>query len=948
MIDSCNALYIYNFRWAILVILFVLMGTSRIFGQTAIGAVKGLLRDSAHNYVMPAATVSIYKSENGELVSYQLANSYGRFLFKQLPIGVSLRLIATYTGYKPTKQEFVVYPETAEIDLGVISMDRLAISLREITVSSLPPVQMRGDTLEFNADAFKLDTNAVVEDMLKKLPGVTVWSDGVITVNGKKIHKLLVEGKEFFGGDSKIALQNLSKDAVRKIQVYEDKNDPEPMDLKTNMNIVLKKDKKNGYFGKIGGSVGTTSRYDGNGVISYFSPKDQISIGGVINNVNKTADDINSLIRINSFKGQGINNEYNADFTKPGSFEFRAVGFTAMHDFSKRENTNIDTNNLKVDYFTTNSHVGSNEQLNTVISLTPDNVLTQETIIVASSRTNQHGMQTAYEKKFDHAYFNASYGFMHNLSDYYNIYNSTTEGGSMGGRSTNSEEHNRREKAAGHSGRVKFTSNRYADYGFNQTRSVDMELEYWFNLNHSTNNRNHTTSFSSTDTSENKLFNRRYAIVSDAAEHHFSNSFNDILGLSSYKEPYLRIDVKNQLTYYKNISADVVSDLSERGGFYLPNVNLTTHNDTRILDYMPGMNISKTISSRLSNRYSRTWHFDLFARAQLYGFRNTSLKDFQNLKRSYWYFVPSSSLGYKNNHLGSFRNSFLLRYKTAVTYPTLQQWAPLVDDANIYFLEFGNIGLEPSYSHDLSFDFDYSSSNIKNEFQGSMQIAVGSTNNFITDSSYYDELGRSVYYPINVPNERHLTHGAKVTKLFKFDEHQLQSAVKYNMSYSRNSSSLNGTFYDIERYSWTTNAELTYNYKELAGVLGHTWFRNESDRLGLSKYRYTNLKLYAGISFTSHLGPFIGSRLDINKSKASNTDNIYFTIWNVDLGYRFLKGRNAEVKLSGLDLLHQNNNIFNTIGNNTIVTGTRNVLQQYFMVTLAYYPRKFGIRKTDN
>ncbi|HEY9535714.1 MAG TPA: hypothetical protein VIQ77_14355, partial [Mucilaginibacter sp.] len=282
-----------------------------------VGTVTGLLRDSVHNYVMASATLAIYKVKDNELVSYQLSNNFGKFQFKLMPVGVPLRIVVTHVGYISTKKEFIISPKTKTIDLKTINIQRIDLSLKEVVISAAQaPMQMHGDTLEFNASAFKLDTNAVMEDLLRKLPGVTVWGDGAITVNGKTISRLLVDGKDFFGGDNKIALQNIPKNSVQKVQVYQNKEDKDPITPKTEMNIVLKKDKKDGFFGKFGLGGGTREHYAADGMITYFSPKTQVAVVGAYNNVNKTAYNVNTLMGFNSFKGEGINNDYHSDFTR--------------------------------------------------------------------------------------------------------------------------------------------------------------------------------------------------------------------------------------------------------------------------------------------------------------------------------------------------------------------------------------------------------------------------------------------------------------------------------------------------------------------------------------------------------------------------------------------------------------------------------------------------------
>ncbi|MCH5689671.1 hypothetical protein LWM68_38865 [Niabella sp. W65] len=136
-----------------------------------------------------------------------------------------------------------------------------------MVVKAVVPITMNGDTLEINPAAFKLDSNAVVEDMLRRVPGITMWGDGTITVNGRKVNNVYVDGKPFFG-DPAMATQNLPKNAIEKIQVYKetdytkDNIDDNPADSMLTMNIKLREDKKFGYFGKAGAGIGTDGRYE--------------------------------------------------------------------------------------------------------------------------------------------------------------------------------------------------------------------------------------------------------------------------------------------------------------------------------------------------------------------------------------------------------------------------------------------------------------------------------------------------------------------------------------------------------------------------------------------------------------------------------------------------------------------------------------------------------------
>jgi len=180
---------------------------------TRIGTVKGIARDTAQKYVLKSATVSIYKAIDSSIVSYQVTNNYGEFNFKNLPVNLLLRLEISNVGYAPTSKNFTILGDKNAVDLGTLIVNRRDIMLDDVVIS-VPPMSMNGDTLEFNAAAFKVDTNATVEDMLKMIPNITLWGDGQITVNGAEVKSLKVNGKSFFGDNVKVAIQNIAANAL--------------------------------------------------------------------------------------------------------------------------------------------------------------------------------------------------------------------------------------------------------------------------------------------------------------------------------------------------------------------------------------------------------------------------------------------------------------------------------------------------------------------------------------------------------------------------------------------------------------------------------------------------------------------------------------------------------------------------------------------------------------
>ena len=186
-------------------------------------SIEGTIMDSVLKKTLTSATVSLANAKDSSLINFTRANEDGFFQFKNIVPGKYL-LSVSYIGYQPLWLGLKM-GTTNKLSLGNIYLtDASQISTVTVTARR-PPVVINGDSIEFNSENFKTVPNAVVEDMLKKMPGIEVDKAGAITVNGKSVTKVYVNGKEFFTGDPKMATKNLPADAVDKIQVYDRKSD---------------------------------------------------------------------------------------------------------------------------------------------------------------------------------------------------------------------------------------------------------------------------------------------------------------------------------------------------------------------------------------------------------------------------------------------------------------------------------------------------------------------------------------------------------------------------------------------------------------------------------------------------------------------------------------------------------------------------------------------------
>ncbi len=267
--------------------------------------VKGAVVDTAGT-ALPNAMVVALAREDSVLVKFSLTNGEGNFALTRLPAGEYI-LQVTLIGYETIRRDLDV--TTADVEAGQVTMSVLAVEVDPLVVSieHVPFINHR-DTLSYNAAAFGTPPNATVEDLLKRLPGIEVDDDGSITAQGEAVQNVLVDGREFFGGDGTIATRNLPADAIRQIDVYDkesdmaeftgiaDGNEERTLDLK------LREEAKVGYFGRTNGALGSDvntqpriggtsaddARYDGFLNLNRFSPSGQYAVILNANNVNQS------------------------------------------------------------------------------------------------------------------------------------------------------------------------------------------------------------------------------------------------------------------------------------------------------------------------------------------------------------------------------------------------------------------------------------------------------------------------------------------------------------------------------------------------------------------------------------------------------------------------------------------------------------------------------------
>ena len=260
-------------------------------GQSERGSISGKLIDEITEEPIPEANVRILLQKDSTFVTGKASGADGLF---SIPLNNGNYIVQiSYIGYADVFKDTAISGRMQHVKLGTISLKDDGILLSDALVTAkAPEIVVKGDTVEYNADSYKVSESAVIEDLIKKMPGVEIDAEGKITVNGREIKKILVDGKEFFSDDPKVASKNLPAKMVDKLQVLERRTDMSLMtgfddgDEETVINLMVKPGMKEGVFGNAFAGYGSQDRYEGNAMVNYMRNNDQLTFLGGLNNTN--------------------------------------------------------------------------------------------------------------------------------------------------------------------------------------------------------------------------------------------------------------------------------------------------------------------------------------------------------------------------------------------------------------------------------------------------------------------------------------------------------------------------------------------------------------------------------------------------------------------------------------------------------------------------------------
>jgi len=893
-------------------------------------SIDGTIMDSVLKKTLTSATVSLANAKDSSLINFTRANDDGFFQFKNIAPGKYL-LSVSYVGYQHLWLGIKVGGAN-KLSLGKIYLaDESQMSSVTVTARR-PPVVINGDSIEFNSENFKTVPNAVVEDMLKKMPGIEVDKAGAITVNGKSVTKVYVNGKEFFTGDPKMATKNLPADAVDKIQVYDRRSDQSMFtgiddgNEETAINIKTKKDRKQSTFGKINASAGVPGRFDSQSNVNRINNDEQFSVIATANNTNRQAFSNNDVSNFSGGGGgggrggggmvlnfgggggsgdansQGVANTFSLGGNYSNVFNDKKMDFNANANASDIERNNISnsyTQNLTAGnlFNRTSSSNNTSRNQSQRYNITIDNKVSESfsykyTPSISNQHNTSNGISSTLTTLPDGTLTNATNTNSSSVTDAYNINNTLLL----------------RKKLVKKGRTISSTLTQ----GFNNSISNGAQF---------TDQLFYTKGIKTKDSILDQQNNRKNISQSYSA----NLVYTEPLGKRSLLEFNTFVNVNigstSKKVYDKNASTNVYDALNTR---------LTNEYNSEYTYSGAGMNY------RLNQKkYNFSTGFSL-QDAYLNG-ENTSAST--KIKHDFKDILPSATFVYNFSQTQNFR----FNYRTSTNQPSLTQLQPVLDQSNINNQTIGNPDLKRSYTNNINLSYFSTKILAQRNFFALLNAQV--INNSIVN---YDSILPSrvtLSKPVNVNGAYRVNgtvnYGFGIKQILSRFNFGLNGGISNNISYSNGQ--LNTTLIKSVGPSFT----YTYSLDEVLDInltARHTYSITNN---ALNSALNTNyLTRVYGADVTNYL-PFAivlnqTFNYTINEGRAPGY-NTAIPIWNASISKFFLKNKRAELKISAFDILNKNIGVSRNVSQNQIVDQSYNVINQYFLIGFTYSLQKSGL-----
>jgi len=917
--------------------------------------------------VIPGVEVVLYTPDSAKQY-FAVTDNNGIFIFQNIP-PARYRLRASFIGYQDFNIRLAL--SLKDINMGIQRMKFGTTDIKQVTIHGIVPVQQHEDTTEYNADAFKTQPDATAEDLVNKMPGITS-QNGAVTVNGEQVTQILVDGTPFFGDDPMVALKNLPAEVIDKIQVFDKLSDQAQFtgfddgNTQKTINIVTKKNRRNGTFGRAYGGYGTDQRYLAGGNMNFFNGPSRFSVIGLANNVNQqnfATQDILGMLGGSGNGGSGGGSGGGRSGRGGGGTMGGGSGISSSGGGLTKGAGNYlvgtqggitTTNSIGMNY----NDAWDKNRIRLTASYFFNNAVNNNTTTSATAYTSGEENSNIYDQ-------NSSTGSTN--------YNSRINSRLEWNLDTNNaiyvilKGNIQQTNTAADAVETDMLSD--IEQSFSKTSSSANSRGYDYSGNilymHKFHKLHRTLSLNLAFDDNNKSVPGDIFSIDDYYAKDTTTSSTTLN--QQYTQPTFGYTYSSTLTYTEPIDSNSILQIDYNPSVNYNNTNKRTYNyDSTLEGYV-------LFDSALSNQYEDTYITQAFGisyrlnhgkkyyiTVSLNPQYSTLIGQEQyptsgQIQRSYTSVLPRIIFNYRFSQSKNIR----IMYRTNVTPPTISQLQDVVNNSNPLLLTTGNSNLKQDFSQSFIARYGATNANAGTTFlvytyANYIQNYVGNASYIpLKDSTLSNGMvlynGSQLSQPVNLEGywnaKGFVTYGWLIRPL-KVNLN-LNSGVVYThtpalindvANYSSNYTYSEGT---VLSSNISENVDYTLSYTANYSTVKNTLPNQEDDNY------------YTGV-FTGKINLIFFKGLIVNTSLSqtsyaglSQAYNQAIYLWNASIGYKFLKDKMLQVSVSANDILNQNTSITRTVTDTYIQDSQTEVLRRYFMLNLQLNIRKFKTTPPD-
>lgn len=906
---------------------------------------RGNVIDSTTRKPLMEATVSLLSVRDSSVVNFMITNGEGEFSFNKVSAG-TYRLLVSYVGYRNKSKRISVTADKPTIQVGTFDLVTQAVNLNEVVVKQEgPPITIKQDTVEFNAGSFKTEPNAMVENMLKKLPGVEVDRDGTIKAQGQEVKKVLVDGKPFFGNDPKMATRNLPADIIDKVQLFDQQSDQAQFsgiddgDRNKTINLVTKKDKRKGYFGQQSIGAGPNQanddiRYAARLNLNRFNGTRQISLIGQANNVNQQGFTGQSIFG----GGAGLGANFGGGGLimsggrggGGGGFggNSNAITRTLAGGLNYRDEWGKKAD-LSASYFLNDLNTLTDQQSRRQYAL-PDTSYQVRQNSTSRNQTTSHRFNMRFNYRIDSmTTLRLEPGFTMQNSSYQSTnqsQTSTSDDIGTGGFADSTQlinTSNTRYRSTG-SG-ISGNNNALLMRKFNRKgRTLSLNWNIALNNQHTDGYNQSINEFFGETGGRNQNINQRNEQTSKSVTNTVNLAYTEPLSLSKTLE--FHYNYSNN----RNTSNRTVNNYDEATGNYTV-LNPTLSNN--FVNIYQTNRVGSTLQTKRL-KYSYSVGFDV----QQATLRSDNQTTDTELRKNFTNLLPNAMFTY------TFAKNRTLRfnYRSRTHAPSVSQLQPVPDNTNPLNIRLGNPNLKQEFTNTVSLNYNnFQQTNFRSVFA---MLNASQTNNKIVNSSTFNNQGAQTTQPVNTNGfynvNGFLALGRRIQPL------KANVNLTSNVNFNRGVSLVNSQTNRSQNWTLSQGARINSNFDEKLefGLSGNISYQTAIYSLQSSQNtEFFNKSISGDLYYQLPFRLVVTTDITYNNYSGKSAGSVQnFALWNVALTRQFFKTKQGELRLQVYDLLNQNRSVNRNVTETYTEETTSQVLNRFFMLSFTYNLRRFG------